>query len=110
MTIDASAKVSEAVQILNQAAISQIPVTENGEFVGSLSDTSILNRLIEEPEIKTTSIREVMEAPFPIVDSHLTVSQMSSKLGKDTKALLVRDEKGDFQIITRSDLLVAVAS
>ncbi len=110
MTIDASAKVSEAVQILNQAAISQIPVTENGEFVGSLSDTSILNRLIEEPEIKSASIREVMEAPFPIVDSHLTVSQMSSKLGKDTKALLVRDEKGDFQIITRSDLLVAVAS
>ncbi len=110
MTIDASAKVSEAVKILNQAAISQIPVTENGEFVGSLSDSSILNRLLEEPEIKSASIREVMEAPFPIVDSHLTVSQMSSKLGKDTKALLVRDEKGDFQIITRSDLLVAVAS
>jgi len=29
-------------------------------------------------------------------------------MGKDFKALLVRDDQGKFQIITRSDLLVAV--
>ena len=81
----------------------------SGQSEPSASSGSVRPVIIEEPEIKSASIREVMEAPFPIVDSHLTVGQLSSKLGKDTKALLVRDEKGDFQIITRSDLLVAVA-
>jgi hypothetical protein len=35
---------------------------------------------------------------------------MSAKMGKDVKALLVRDDTGNLQIITRSDLLMALAA
>ena len=108
ITADSEATVSEAVHLLNQAGISQIPVTEQGEFVGSLSDTVILSRLMDDPEIKSARVKDVMESSFPIIDSHLTVEEMSAKMGKDFKALLVRDDQGKFQIITRSDLLMAV--
>lgn len=108
LCVDAEAPVSEAVQLLHRAGISQVPVMKNGEFAGSLSDTAVLNRLMEEPEIKSARVNEIMEPAFPVVDSHLTVEEMSAKMGKDVKALLVRDDQGDFQIITRSDLLVAV--
>jgi cystathionine beta-synthase len=108
VSVESTSKVSEAVHLLHQAGISQIPVMENGDFVGSLSDTAILSRLMEEPEIKSTMVKDVMEAAFPIIDSHLTVEEMSAKMGKEVKALLVRDDAGDFQIITRSDLLMAV--
>ena len=109
ISVNAGDEVSVAVHLLNDSGISQIPVMENGEFVGSLSDTSILSRLMENPEIRTSRVKEVMEASFPIVDSHLSVEEMSAKMGKDVKALLVRDEQGNFQIITRSDLLMALA-
>jgi cystathionine beta-synthase len=109
ISVDAGDEVSAAVHLLHEAGISQIPVMEHGEFVGSLSDTSILSRLMENPEIRTSRVKEVMEASFPIVDSHLSVEEMSAKMGKDVKALLVRDEQGSFQIITRSDLLMALA-
>jgi cystathionine beta-synthase len=108
VSVESTSKVSEAVHLLHQAGISQIPVMENGDFVGSLSDTAILSRLMVEPEIKSSMVKDVMEAPFPIIDSHLTVEEMSAKMGKEVKALLVRDDAGDFQIITRSDLLMAV--
>lgn len=109
ISVNASDSVSVAAGLLNASGISQIPVMENGEFVGSLSDTSVLNRLMENPDIRDWQVKEVMEPSFPIVDSHLSVEEMSAKMGKDVKALLVRDEQGNFQIITRSDLLMALA-
>jgi cystathionine beta-synthase len=102
--------VSEAVRLLNGAGISQIPVAHNGEFVGSLSDTAVLSRLMEDPEIKNARVADLMEPAFPVVDSHLSAEEMSAKMGKDVKALLVRDDTGNLQIITRSDLLMALAA
>ena len=110
IAIESSEPLSRAVELLNGQGISQIPVMEHGEFTGSLSDTMVLSRLMENPEIKSAPVKDLMEPAFPIIDSHLSVEEMSAKMGKEVKALLVRDESGSFQIITRSDLLMALTA
>jgi cystathionine beta-synthase len=108
VTIDAKTTVGEAIRVLNQASISQIPVKDGDSFVGSLSDNSVLAKLIETPEIKDQPVKEVMEQPFKFVGMDNTIDVLSSLIDRENKALLVRDELNQVHIITQSDLLMAV--
>lgn len=110
VTIDAQTTVGEAIKVLNQVSISQIPVKEGEQFVGSLSDNSILGKLIEEPSIKDKPVKDVMEPAFKFVGMDNTIDVLSSLINRENKALLVRDETNQVHIITQSDLLTAVTS
>lgn len=110
VTVDAKTSVAEAIKLLNQASISQIPVKDGDSFVGSLSDNAILSKLIEEPGIKNQPVSEVMETPFKFVGLDNTLDVLSSLINRENKALLVRDELNQVHIITQSDLLSAVTN
>jgi cystathionine beta-synthase len=110
VTIDAATTVGEAIKLLNQVSISQIPVKDGDQFVGSLSDHSILSKLIEEPGLKNKPVRDVMEPAFKFVGMDNTIDVLSSLINRENKALLVRDALNQVHIITQSDLLMAVTN
>lgn len=110
VTIDAATTVGEAIKVLNQVSISQIPVKDGDHFVGSLSDHSILSKLIEEPGLKDKPVRDVMEPAFKFVGMDNTIDVLSSLINRENKALLVRDAMNQVHIITQSDLLMAVTN
>lgn len=109
ITVPNNQSVGEAIRILHQAGVSQLPVTDDQEFVGSLTDSKLLKLLIESPEIKDQQVSEVMEPPFQFVALDNTVDVLSSILNKDNPALLVRDEQNQVHIITKEDLLIAIS-
>lgn len=109
LTVATNAKVADAIRLLNREGISQIPVVDaQGEVVGSLTDTVILHRLIEEPEVRQLRVEEVMDKPFKFVALSSTVDTLSSLIDRENKALLVRDETNAVHIITQADLLAAM--
>ncbi len=109
LTVAPDTKVSEAIRLLNREGISQIPVVDaEGDVVGSLTDTVILHRLIEEPEVRQLDVAEVMDKPFKFVALNSTVDTLSSLIDRENKALLVRDEVNAVHIITQADLLAAL--
>ncbi len=109
ITIKASQKVADAIGLLGKMAISQIPVIDDaGNIVGSLTDTGILKKLIDDPGLKEKEIRDVMRPPFTFVGMDNTVDVLSSLISKENQALLVRGEDNSIHIITQSDLLSAV--
>ncbi len=100
----------EAIQRMAERSISQMPVIENGEVIGSLTESVILNRLIEQPDARDQAVREVMRAPFPIVPRSLHLDYLSAYLEQGAGAVLVEpDADGGYQIITKSDLISALA-
>ena len=100
----------EAIRRMNDNSISQLPVIEQGEVVGSLTETVILNRLIEEPSARDEAVRGVMSEPFPIVSRSLHLDHVSTYLEQGAGAVLVElGSDGGFQIITKSDLISALA-
>ncbi|WP_038030767.1 cystathionine beta-synthase [Thermonema rossianum] len=110
ITIQEKQTVGEAVALMLKEGISQLPVVdENGHFTGSLSESKLLHKLIENPELRQTAIREVMDPPFKFVGMDNTLDVLSSLLDKENKALLVRDENNQVHIITQADLLMALA-
>ncbi|MAJ50368.1 MAG: cystathionine beta-synthase [Flammeovirgaceae bacterium] len=108
-TIEKNITIGEAIVLMNEKGIDQIPVTENGSFVGSLSDSKVLKQLIENPEIKSKAVAEVMDPSFQFVSMNNTLDVLSSLITKENKALLIRDELQKVHIITQSDLLMAMS-
>lgn len=106
-----STKVGDAVKVMQQAAVSQIPVQNeaDGAIVGSLTEGDILQRLIENPEVRNEPVESLMKAPFKFVAMDNTLDVLSSLITAESKALLVRDELNKVHIITQSDLLTAMA-
>jgi cystathionine beta-synthase len=110
VTIPKSMKVNEAVRMLTKSGISQIPVTDGEQIVGSLVDSKILSQLIENPEIKDHPVSELMDPAFKFVGMDNTLDVLSSLIDKENKALLVRDDYNRVHIITQADLLTAMTS
>lgn len=109
LTVDVNATVNEALEILNKYFISQIPVTDKGEFVGSLNDNYLFNKLIENNEVKHQPVKNLMQASFPVVGEKATIDEVSKLITKDNNAVLMRDLGGNTHIITKHDIIQAVA-
>ena len=109
LTVDAGATVNEALTILSKYSISQLPVTENGEFAGSLNDNYLFNKLIENSDVKKMLVKEVMQPAFPVVGEQTAIEDVSKLINKDNNAVLLRDLGGNVHIITKHDIIQAVA-
>ncbi|HET6566959.1 MAG TPA: pyridoxal-phosphate dependent enzyme [Rhodothermales bacterium] len=99
-----------AIQCMTEHSISQLPVVEDGQVVGSLTETGILNRLIQKPDAREEQVRDAMGNPFPIVPRSLHLEHLSAYLEEGTGAVLVEDQPGAYEIITKSDLISALAN
>ncbi|MFC3878749.1 pyridoxal-phosphate dependent enzyme [Algoriphagus namhaensis] len=101
-----SDSVKEAIGLMNKTSVSQIPVLENGEVVGSLTDNKLLARIIENPTLKDAHVSDVMEDSMKFVALDSTLDVLSSMVEKE-KAVLVRDAANQIHIITKHDILEA---
>jgi len=109
LTIDAKMTVSEALAILSKYNISQLPVVDGGEYVGSLNDNFLFNKLIENSDIKKQIVKAVMQPAFPVVGEQAPIEEVSKLITKDNNAVLLRDLGGNMHIITKHDIIEAVA-
>jgi cystathionine beta-synthase len=110
ITVNKNDTVGFAIKMLNKAGISQLPVADGDNIVGSLNDSALLNILIDNPDAKDLPVSEVMGPPFRFVGIDNTVDALSGLIDKENKALLVRDEANQVHIITQHDLLVALTN
>ena len=109
LTVDVNSTINEALTILNKYNISQLPVTDNGHVVGSLNDNYLFNRLIENMDVKHQPIKNLMQPAFPIVGEKTSIEEVSKLITKDNNAVLLRDMGGNMHIITKHDIIDAVA-
>ncbi|WP_143961868.1 cystathionine beta-synthase [Litoribacter populi] len=98
--------VRSAIQLMNKKGVSQIPVVEEGNVVGSLTDSKLLNKLIDNPQLKDAQVSEVMENAMKFVALDSTLDVLSSLVERE-KAVLVRDHLDQIHIITKHDILEA---
>jgi cystathionine beta-synthase len=98
--------VRDAIGLMNKTSVSQIPVMENAEVVGCLTDNKLLAKIIDNPELKDAKVSDVMEESMKFVALDSTLDVLSSMVEKE-KAVLVRDVNNQIHIITKHDILEA---
>lgn len=109
-TVSKNTNVSDVILLMNREGIDQIPVTDNSQFVGSVSSASLLEKIILEPQLQSKQIGDIMDKPMLFVAPDSTLDVLSSHLNKDNKAVLVRDSQENVHIITQHDVLKAMTT
>ena len=97
--------VADAVAIMQKYNIEHLPVMENNVSVGSISENGLFLKLFTNPDIKQEKIKDIMELPFPMVDYNSPLERISLLISKVIGAVLAKDEMGNYQIVTKYDLL-----
>jgi cystathionine beta-synthase len=105
ISVTADTTLSDAIEVMSEHDISQVPVTENGDVVGSLAEQGVLRCLMEDPDARAHLVRDVMGPPFPVVDASTPVRDFAGTLGGDCPAVLVRLPGEGLSILTRADLI-----
>lgn len=100
--------VSHALDRIRKYKISQIPVIDKDGFVGSLEDSDLFAAFMNDANIAEKPIREVMGAPYPVVNKKAKVEDVSKLITKDNNAVLVDLEDGKYHIITKYDIINSI--
>jgi cystathionine beta-synthase len=101
--------VSEAVELMKKYDIEHIPVMENDKVTGSVSENGLFQKVFSNPELKQAKVADVIEHAYPIVEFETPVERLGSLITKENGAVLAKDEKGDYQIVTKYDVIQALA-
>ena len=94
--------IKEAIKLMKKHEISQLPVMENDNLIGMVSESSVLDALINKK--KEFKVAEIMNDAPPIISEKTSVSIVSNLL--KFSPLLIVAEKGKLKgLITKSDLI-----
>ncbi|HEX6844795.1 MAG TPA: cystathionine beta-synthase [Actinomycetota bacterium] len=109
ITVRAHDRVRQAVDVLQQNGISQAPVVREdsadvSQFVGSIRDRELLDRVFRDPDALQAEVSEVMAPPVPVVEWDRPVDDAFAELER-APAVLVAKAGQVLGVLTRSDLL-----
>jgi len=108
ISIDAEAKIADALKKITTSDISQLPVTKAGKIVGAITESNMYAKVIDNPELKNATVETIMEKPFPVVKVDTPVEELSTRINKENSAILVQDDNGALHIITKHDIIKAL--
>ncbi|MDO8056893.1 MAG: helix-turn-helix domain-containing protein [Candidatus Hermodarchaeota archaeon] len=100
-------KVRRAVNLMRRHGISQLPVFRKDTPVGSISESTILRKLMlmESGKVFALSVQEIMEAPFPTIDVGESVEAAFMKIASGVEAILAMDGERPAGLLTKIDLI-----
>ncbi|MFT5645600.1 MAG: cystathionine beta-synthase, partial [Aureispira sp.] len=109
-SIDAHQTVKEALKLMKENDISQMPVLQDGKIVGALNENDVLTCLLANPiENSDQSIEKIMVDPFPMVDESLPINKLNLYVNKKSSAVITVDKAGISHIITKYDIIQAMS-
>ena len=105
VSVAPAAGVRQALNLMALHDVSQLPVMDGDECVGSVVEATLSQRGLETPALLEATVREVMDAPFPSLTSDEAIEFAVKLLSKSTPAVLVLEHGHVEGIVTRSDML-----
>ena len=101
--------VFQALQLMQQQDISQLPVFEDGQSVGTISEDKILNLALQGKDLRKLIVREVMGPALPQVPANAPVERVTHLLSHEGPAVFVEMESGELEVLTKFDLMDTIA-
>jgi cystathionine beta-synthase len=120
VTVSVNQTVEEAINLLREYRISQLPVvremakSDSGllpvhSVAGSIQERTLLDQVFRHPTAMKDPVSTVMDPPFSLVDADEEVERVFPLLSAGSPAVLVNDDGDLAGIVTRADLLDFIA-
>jgi cystathionine beta-synthase len=110
VVVQTQQRVRDAITLFHEHRVSQLPVMDGEELVGSVGERGLLKRAMNDPQLMSAGIVEVMEPAFPSVATTDPVREAVELLTGEGQALIVTDRGRPVGIVTRTDLLESLVS
>ena len=110
VSVAPAAQVRQALNLMSTYSVSQIPVLDNGDCIGGLTESALMTRALAQPALLDRPVREVMDAPFPVVDASFPTDRLAPMLTRENPATLVQQDGKLIGIVSRYDLLQQLIS
>ncbi len=108
--IEATQTVKEALKMMKDNDISQMPVMENGKIVGALNENDVLTCLLANPlENSDQKVGKIMTESFALVEETLPINKLNRYFDKKAGAVITKDKAGTNHIITKYDIIQAMS-
>jgi len=78
ITVKTEELVSHAIERMRDYKISQIPVEDTSGIVGSVDEAALFRAYIENSDVATMPIKEVMGAPYPVIHRKAAIAEVSN--------------------------------
>jgi cystathionine beta-synthase len=109
ISVSSDETVKNVLKIMKDLDISQLPVMEQDIICGSVTESTILEFILNNP-LKNSEKRvaDIMAAPFPVVNVDLAVKDLNKYISKNVPAVIARDLSGDLIVLTQYDIIQAL--
>lgn len=107
VTLGMDNTVAEAMELMKKYDIEQIPVLQQTDMKGSITQNGLFKKLMEDAGLKDRKVSEVLEPAMPVVSMDTRVDRLTQFINKDNAGVLAKDESGDFHILTKYDIINA---
>lgn len=104
VSITPSATVQEALDLMTQYELSELPIMQDGNVLGRVRENRLFTQILQDRTSAEHTVETVMEDPMPIVEAHADVKDAIALL-RETPSILVRDFGRIVGIISRHDVL-----
>jgi cystathionine beta-synthase len=108
VSIGPAATLRQALNLLSTWGLSQLPVVDGDDCVGSVTE-GLMARVLEDGKLLDRPVAELMSGPFPVVDADVPLDRLVALLSKETPAALIRGGGRLVGIVNRYDVLREVA-
>lgn len=106
VSITEDKSVQEALELIKKYDIECIPVMKDGEPIGHISQSGLFKKIMDNVDIKSLQVRDVLQNPLPVIDPTTPLDRLNTYLNKENHAVLIKDEaNGQYNIITQFDVI-----
>ena len=110
ITTTAGDTAQQALRLMQDKEISQLPVFDDGTCVGTVREDDILNLALRGADLAHLVLRECMKAPLPVLELEAPIDRVTYLLTNESPAVLVEMGSRQFEILTKYDLIEMLAS
>ncbi len=100
----------QALRLMQEKEISQLPVFENHASIGTVREDDILNLALRGVDLDGLVLRECMKDPLPVLDPQAPIDRVTFLLTNESPAVLVNMGDNQFEILTKYDLINMIAT
>jgi len=104
VSVSSSASVHEALALMGSYEVSDVPVIDNDELVGTVKETKLMGAVISDRSVIEQNITSFMDRPSPIMDAHGDIQSAIIAL-KDAPMIVVAEFGRITGVLTRHDVI-----
>ena len=105
ITVKPDDTVKTALDLLRKYEISQLPVMNGREIVGSVNDVGVMQAVFDQADIIHKPVSEVMGRPFPVLEQYEEIDRAYKLLTLANPAVVITDDGEPIGVLARQDII-----